>query len=1370
MKIPQKGGGFTLVEVLVVITILAVLWTIAFLSFSHYSGSARDTTRKTDASNINKILELYKVWKWVYAEPTNAHKVVVWSTPIWTQWVFWTGSQREIGKILWSLQDPRFENNYAYSTTNSKTEYQLWVIYEREWISEDIPNLTFNPIQEAHAADIAPTPVNTDANLSFWFDGQDVDNDWKNDANDSVIANIWVTKNVVPIEFDPFYFNRVIWLDGQDINGDLQPDEFNDWDEITTWVNKTWAWFNGFVPQTWNNHTNPSASSAPNFEEDAFWAWKDGVYFNGISKWDRIVVDRGTQPKGSPFSIAYTFKVNDADWNSAENVWTSHATIISVWPSWWWAYHPLPGAWQLSRDGRLNNFIFRITWSIPEANKQYFNGADCLNDSGNNSCEVSWSAEIAFWDWSEINDNQDHTVFVTFDGSKVTWYLDGTKRFEATMENTDPYGEYFRFYGNRAWTSYLEWVIWEVFIADEKISLQDLEKIEWYFSNKWGYALSSDHPYFWVATVEMDESSELEYTRFEWNIPDRDNFDLQSYLVTNPSILDSELVRIPGALNGINIEEDYKTHIWRGLMKVSETWNYTFQTASDDYSFVQIADAENPSSSFVTIVDNWGYHGVRTENGTINLIADHTYEFILAYGEASGWAALDFRVDGPWVISYRQYVSDGWLDKSPSSKDLVQPVKLNAPSYNPLNASMQFEPSTYFEFPSGNEPYGTNDNWHVFAVVEIESSSEEAVWGLIFENDSSTDTGTLSFWTRWIQAWTQDYSSSDVTGKQFQIISYEFDQWGDIQKYFVWWQQFLNESSDISNIDGDFYIGWKSIWFTWEIREIIWYKDVFTDTAREDIEGYLAQKWGLSHKLKIDHTYYEPLETGEELYVEVTGNYNGVLAHWNIWDSHIVVATPSIISSEYVEPWQTVSFSSLTGWNKLVYNGFRNIPASYLGVDEVSEELTSKDGFFFNYNNTTVFEWSKEELASYRWISEIDDGLRLIYTNSYLHEFVSDKFDNNDTAYIKNILWDIIGINPIVPFYCKDILDSSRWTNVALTATLDWNAGFEESDWLQTITDNIITPEGSDYSYLTNPGAATDKSISLFWEDGIEDVSLIVVHNAFWSYSKNLRYATLKIINEFDEQVYTYAFGDTNWESEISIEPIISQAWKIREIIITPQEFDRVWLREIQVFTGEKSLSGTYKVDDDGIWGKQSYEVYCDMVTDGWGWTKVWNNYVYNWAFTEWQHVENWDGVYSSFMNIVSASNPWSSDHVLRQSSAIATTSTVAYRIDVDNLEAMKAGRELRFKAWVRYDWGTVGSVNPFEYFMSYEWGGIETGWIPKTVATEVIWGDTWELKEMTINLEKDVSDFYWRAGYDVEKSPSKVLYMADLRLEIYFQ
>jgi len=46
--------AFTLVELIVTITILAILWTIGFISLQWYSQDARDATRLSDIWNIKK--------------------------------------------------------------------------------------------------------------------------------------------------------------------------------------------------------------------------------------------------------------------------------------------------------------------------------------------------------------------------------------------------------------------------------------------------------------------------------------------------------------------------------------------------------------------------------------------------------------------------------------------------------------------------------------------------------------------------------------------------------------------------------------------------------------------------------------------------------------------------------------------------------------------------------------------------------------------------------------------------------------------------------------------------------------------------------------------------------------------------------------------------------------------------------------------------------------------------------------------------------------------------------------------------------------------------------------------------------------------
>jgi prepilin-type N-terminal cleavage/methylation domain-containing protein len=60
MVTPNTGSlvrrGFTLIELIIVVTILAILATIAFTQFGSVSGTARDTKRRSDLSQIRDAI------------------------------------------------------------------------------------------------------------------------------------------------------------------------------------------------------------------------------------------------------------------------------------------------------------------------------------------------------------------------------------------------------------------------------------------------------------------------------------------------------------------------------------------------------------------------------------------------------------------------------------------------------------------------------------------------------------------------------------------------------------------------------------------------------------------------------------------------------------------------------------------------------------------------------------------------------------------------------------------------------------------------------------------------------------------------------------------------------------------------------------------------------------------------------------------------------------------------------------------------------------------------------------------------------------------------------------------------------------------
>ncbi len=59
-------SGFTLIEILVVVTIIGLLAAVGTVSYTQFLKSSRDATRKADLENVRAALELYRSENNVY--------------------------------------------------------------------------------------------------------------------------------------------------------------------------------------------------------------------------------------------------------------------------------------------------------------------------------------------------------------------------------------------------------------------------------------------------------------------------------------------------------------------------------------------------------------------------------------------------------------------------------------------------------------------------------------------------------------------------------------------------------------------------------------------------------------------------------------------------------------------------------------------------------------------------------------------------------------------------------------------------------------------------------------------------------------------------------------------------------------------------------------------------------------------------------------------------------------------------------------------------------------------------------------------------------------------------------------------------------
>jgi prepilin-type N-terminal cleavage/methylation domain-containing protein len=110
----KNSAGFTLIEVLVTVTIIALLTAISVVSYASVNRSSRDSKRLSDAQQIRAALEAYRADNVNHQYPSTLIALV--------------------GSYLSSVpQDPK-SPTYNYSYSSSGTNYILTIYSEKEAI------------------------------------------------------------------------------------------------------------------------------------------------------------------------------------------------------------------------------------------------------------------------------------------------------------------------------------------------------------------------------------------------------------------------------------------------------------------------------------------------------------------------------------------------------------------------------------------------------------------------------------------------------------------------------------------------------------------------------------------------------------------------------------------------------------------------------------------------------------------------------------------------------------------------------------------------------------------------------------------------------------------------------------------------------------------------------------------------------------------------------------------------------------------------------------------------------------------------------------------------------------------------------------
>ncbi len=136
--------AFTLVELIVVITILAILATVGFISFQWYTSSSRDSVRLADLKNISKSFEINRTKDIDFPLPDKKVDISASGTIFQYQWELSQNILESDLNIFDGGFDPVTKKPYGYAVSLARNQFQIiWFLENKQNVANNILSQSF---------------------------------------------------------------------------------------------------------------------------------------------------------------------------------------------------------------------------------------------------------------------------------------------------------------------------------------------------------------------------------------------------------------------------------------------------------------------------------------------------------------------------------------------------------------------------------------------------------------------------------------------------------------------------------------------------------------------------------------------------------------------------------------------------------------------------------------------------------------------------------------------------------------------------------------------------------------------------------------------------------------------------------------------------------------------------------------------------------------------------------------------------------------------------------------------------------------------------------------------------------------------------
>lgn len=191
MKFARKW--FTLVELVITITIMVILWSIGLLSYNAHLSSVRDSSRLAQIESLYNWLKIYSTKNSMVPEPENKIDVVYSWSIIWYEWYAWTNTMAQIWYKRW-WKDPKDKVFFSYYTNQNRKYFQIMTFLEEEKNLNVFVNKTYATLYTDYAERYVKVLWN-----KIWMLVQDVTNLPLNEVESIKLAwelDVWTTTDV----------------------------------------------------------------------------------------------------------------------------------------------------------------------------------------------------------------------------------------------------------------------------------------------------------------------------------------------------------------------------------------------------------------------------------------------------------------------------------------------------------------------------------------------------------------------------------------------------------------------------------------------------------------------------------------------------------------------------------------------------------------------------------------------------------------------------------------------------------------------------------------------------------------------------------------------------------------------------------------------------------------------------------------------------------------------------------------------------------------------------------------------------------------------------------------------------------------------